>query len=102
MAFTKIKQPSKRGRPKGSLNKRSQIPDELHKEALKQLTTAVKAGASWAVLSVVDRTMPKIKPVSTGAEQLLIEAQTELTILKAKEISEFEQRLIELEKASGK
>lgn len=100
MIFTKIQQPSKRGRPKGSLNKRSQIPDELHKEALKQLTTAVKAGESWAIQSVIDRTMPKIKPVSTGSEKLLIEAQTELTILKAKEISEFEQRLILLEQAA--
>lgn len=100
MAFTKIKQPTKRGRPKGSLNKRSQIPDELHKEALEKLSIAVNSGESWAIQSVLDRTMPKIKPVSTGAEKLLIEAQIELTVLKAKEISEFEQRLIELEQAA--
>ena len=99
--FSSANQPVNKGRPKGSKNLRSQITGKLHKLALKKLTKAVEDGEQWAVEAVINRTMPKYKPVSASAEKRLIESQIELNVLKVKEIADFEQRLIELEEAAN-
>ena len=99
--FTKDNQPANRGRKKGSLGKKATIPDELQGLALAQLTEAVKAGESYAVTLVVDRIYPKLRPIASGAELSLLEAQTELTRLKSFEISELQTRIEALEAAAN-
>lgn len=99
--FTKDNQPAKAGRKKGSLNKKSSFPDTLQKSALEQLTLAVANGESYAIQLVMQRCYPALKPVAVGAELDNLVANTELTILRGKEISEFEQRLEQLEQAQA-
>lgn len=102
MQFSKENQPAKKGRPKGSKNKRSQIPETLNKEALTKLAAAVEQGDSWAIQAVLDRSIPKLKQAATGTEEQLLQAQIELTRFKVKELSEFEERLAALERVGEK
>lgn len=91
--FTKDSQPEGRGRPKGSKGKRVKLSDSLTAEAVKQLETAVLNGESWAIESVLKRVSPTLKPVT-----LETSLDGEFLKLKMKEISEFEQRIQELER----
>ena len=100
MKFSHMNQPSNRGRKVGSRNKRTIISEDLHTEALAKLTEAVTAAEQWAIVEVLARTSPKLKPTAIGSEQDLLIAQVELTHLKAKEVSEFQERLEALEQAS--
>jgi hypothetical protein len=90
--FSATNQPVNNGRPKGSKNKRGQFSKELTTQALEQLTLEVRQGEAWAIQEVVKRTHPTLKPIT--AEDSL---DGELLILKIKEITELEQRLITLE-----
>lgn len=80
------------GRPKGSKNKRSQLPDTLTKSALEQLEIAVDAGESYAITLVLDRVMPKLKPITP-------EDSLDGEMLKAKiaEFNELNERITALE-----
>ena len=92
MPFTSTNQPKGRGRPKGSKNKASLIDQSLQTEAFKQLQIAIQNGEQWAIQAVLDRCYPKLKQI-TPVQSL----DGEYLQLKAKEISEFEQRLQVLE-----
>lgn len=81
-----------RGRPRGSLNAKTLLPESLTNEAIKQLGEKVKAGDSQAILFVLNRIYPALKPV-THEESL----DGEMLRLKIKEISDIEQRLKALE-----
>ena len=102
MAFSTTNQPTGRGRPKHSKNKRGAIKDELTKTALKKLEEAVVQGEQWAIQEILKRTVPTLKPItqSSTPEFDLIKAQTELARLKALEISELEQRIQALENSN--
>jgi hypothetical protein len=90
--FSATNQPANNGRPKGSRNKRGQFSQELAEQALEQLTLAVNQGESWAIQEVLKRTSPILKPI-TPEESL----DGDMLVLKIKEISEFEERLLNLE-----
>jgi len=81
-------------RPKGALNKRPQIPKVLFTDAMAKLAVAVGAGESWAIQSVLDRYMPKLKPV-TPDDSLDAEA------LRARinDLVLFDERLRKIEEA---
>lgn len=83
---------NRRGRPKGSTNKRMQIPAELTAEALAQLATLVAEGDPVAIKLVLDRAIPVLRAV-TVANSL----DGELLALRVKELSDFEARLTQLE-----
>jgi len=90
--FSKDNQPKGRGRPKGSRNKRSLIDEATQEKAKSQLQDAVEAGEQWAILAVLDRIMPKLKPITpTGS------LDGDLLAAKIKEVAEFEERLAALE-----
>lgn len=101
--FSKEQQPKKRGRPAGSKNKRAIISSELHESALTQITAAVKEGEQWAIIEVLKRTMPPLKAVtpemSLDAEAL--RTNIDLNNFKIKEMSDFEDRLQELEQIAA-
>lgn len=90
--FTAENQPSGRGRPTGSKNKRGKITDTVAAEALRQLESAVFSGESWAINEVLKRLAPTLKPV-TDAHSI----DGAYLIAKTKEISEFEERIAALE-----
>ena len=97
MVFSSTNQPVKNGRPKGSKNKRSVFSADITSETLDQLRTAVKEGQSWALIEVLKRTHPTLKPI-TPVDSI------DGDYIKAKmfELQEMEQRLIALEsKANG-
>ncbi|MDC0611156.1 hypothetical protein OAP63_10480 [Vibrio sp.] len=90
--FTTDNQPSNRGRPKGSRNKRTVFSEDLTKEALRQLETALLSGEPWAVQEVIKRTHPALKPVTD-------ENSLDGELLRARifEISELEERIQAIE-----
>ncbi len=90
--FSATNQPANNGRPKGSRNKRGQFSQKLAEQALEQLTVAVNQGESWAIQEVFKRTHPTLKPI-TPVDSL----DGDMLALKIKEISEFEERLLNLE-----
>lgn len=92
MRFTQDNQPSNKGRPKGSLNKRSQFSNELTSKALLELEVALNKGEQWAVETILKRTHAPLKAITP--EHSL---DAEFLKLKMKEISEFEQRIAALE-----
>ena len=93
MRFSKEHQPTGgRGRPTGSKSKRLKLSDALTGEALKQLEAAVFNGESWAIESVLKRVSPTLKPITLDNS-----LDGEYLKLKMKEISEFDQRITELE-----
>jgi len=95
MKFSEGNQPdpkSKRGRPRGSQNKRSQFAGVLTHLALEKLAEAITEGKAWAIQLVLSRTHPALKPV-TPVDSL----DGRLIELKMREMSEFEQRLQKLE-----
>ena len=94
--FSKDNQPPKRGRPKGSKNKRGKFSEELTAKAIKNLTELVEAGDFAASIEVLKRTHPPLKPV-TDANSL------DGRMLEAKifEITELEERLAELERLAN-
>ncbi|HID2766004.1 TPA: hypothetical protein ACXGA6_002530 [Klebsiella pneumoniae] len=85
------------GRPKGALNKRPQMPKVLFTYAMAKLAVAVGAGESWAIQSVIDRWMPKLKPVTP-------EDSLDAEVLRARinELVEFDRRLAALESRNDK
>ncbi|MCG9632265.1 hypothetical protein [Vibrio sp. Isolate30] len=91
--FSSENQPAKRrGRGKSKLSK---ILDEnTISDAKRQLSEAVKAGEQWAIVEVLKRIAPPLKPV-TDADSL----DGQYLELKMKEISEFEQRILALEES---
>ena len=90
--FTAENQPDNKGRKKGSRNRKSMIDDLTQQAAKERLGAAVSAGEQWAILAVLDRTMPKLRPV-TVSDSL----DGEMLRLKIKEISDIEQRVKALE-----
>lgn len=95
MKFSKTAQPkNKIGRPKGSRNKRSLISDQLHDDALKQLTQAISKGESWAITAILDRTMPKLKNITPNDS-----LDGEMLRAQITALTEIEDRLIALEEA---
>jgi hypothetical protein len=90
--FSATNQPANNGRPKGSRNKRGQFSKELTEQALEQLTLAVNKGESWAIQEVFKRTHPTLKPI-TPEDSL----DGVMLALKIKEVSDFEERLLNLE-----
>jgi hypothetical protein len=90
--FSATNQPANNGRPKGSRNKRGQFSKELAEQALEQLTLAVNQGEPWAIQEVLKRISPTLKPI-TPEESL----DGDMLALKIKEVSEFEERLSNLE-----
>ncbi|GLX82481.1 hypothetical protein theurythT_19330 [Thalassotalea eurytherma] len=93
MTFTSQNQPENRGRPKGSKNKRSLIPDNLSKKAIIQLTDALNKGEQWAVEAVLKRSFPVLKPI-TPCDSL----DADLIKAKIKEVYELEQRIEAIER----
>ena len=89
--FSSENQPAKRrGRGKSKLGK---ILDEnTISEAKRQLNEAVKAGDQWAIVEVLKRIAPPLRPV-TDRDSL----DGQYLELKMKEISEFEERIKQLE-----
>lgn len=79
-------------RPKGALNKRPAIPRVLLTDAMAKLAVAVGAGEAWAVQTVLDRWMPKLKPVTP-------EDSIDADYIRAKifETVELEKRIAALE-----
>ena len=94
--FTQDNQPVKRGRPKGSKNKRGQFSEKLSNEAISKLEAAVAEGEQWAIVEVLKRVAPPLKPI-TDANSL------DGRMLEAKifEITELEERLAELERLAN-
>lgn len=90
--FTSTEQPARRGRKKGSKNKRGAISEALQKDAITKLEAAVLQGKPWAIQAVIDRTMPKLKAI-TPTDSL----DGEMLAAKIKEVAEFEARLLALE-----
>lgn len=82
-------------RPKGALNKRPAIPRVLLTDAMAKLAVAVGSGEPWAVQAVIDRWMPKLKPVTP-------EDSIDARVLEARifELVEMEQRIATLENKS--
>lgn len=99
--FSSSNQPANRGRKRNTTLK-TKFSGVLVESALEQLTTAVGSGESWAITLIINRVFPALKAVTPvdSKERDLIAAQTELTKLKAKEIADFEERLLELERAA--
>ncbi|EOF4701913.1 MULTISPECIES: hypothetical protein [Klebsiella/Raoultella group] len=76
--------------------KRTPLPKQLTDNALAQLTAFVDAGDIQAVRMVIDRSFPALKSITpTGT------LDAELLKMKIKELSEFEQRIAALERASN-
>jgi len=90
--FTSENQPQNRGRKVGSKNKRSVVTDELHNNALKKLEQAVELGEPWAIEAVLKRCMPTLKPITPVGS-----LDGEMLEFKIKELSDFEERLEQLE-----
>jgi hypothetical protein len=90
--FTKDNQPDGRGRPKGVRNKRSYLDQEITQAAIEQLKAAVQAGEPYAISLVLDRLMPKLKPVTD-------ENSLDGELLRARifEITELEDRIKAIE-----
>lgn len=84
-------------RPKGALNKRPGIPKVLLTDAMAKLAVAVGAGESWAIQAVLDRHMPKMKPVTP-------DDSIDADYIRAKifETVEMEKRLTALEEKNDK
>lgn len=93
--FTADNQPTKRGRPKGSRNKRAVFSEEVTKEAVKQLEAALFSGEPWAIQEVIKRTHPTLKPVTD-------ESSLDGEMLRARifEITELEERIKALEEVA--
>ena len=92
MRFTHDNQPSNKGRPKGSLNKRSQFSNELTSKALLELEVALNSGEQWAIETILKRTHPTLKAITPDNS-----LDGEFLKLKILEISEFEERIKALE-----
>lgn len=89
--FSSENQPKqRRGKSRDKL--RRLIDESTQEEAKRQLSDAVKAGEQWAVMAIIDRIAPKLKPIT---DESSLDGQ--YLELKMKEISEFEQRLADLE-----
>jgi len=52
------------GRKKGVKNKRQALPNELTHTVIEKVTNAAKNNEQWALLAVLDRTVPKAKPTA--------------------------------------
>ncbi|HCE3512129.1 TPA: hypothetical protein NG630_004432 [Vibrio parahaemolyticus] len=89
--FSSENQPKQR-RGKGKDKLKRLIDESTQEEAKRQLSNAVKCGEQWAIVEVLKRIAPPLKPV-TDADSL----DGKYLELKMKEISEFEQRLADLE-----
>ena len=96
MRFTQDNQPSNKGRPKGSLNKRSQFSNELTSKALLELEVALNSGEQWAIETILKRTHPTLKPITPDNS-----LDGEFLKLKMLEISEFEERIQALEERNS-
>lgn len=89
--FSSENQPKqRRGKSRDKLKRL--IDEKTQEEAKRQLSDAVKAGEQWAVMAIIDRIAPKLKPITDESS-----LDGEMLKLKMKEISEFEQRLADLE-----
>ena len=89
--FSSENQPKQR-RGKGKDKLKGLLDENTKEEAKRQLSNAVKAGEQWAVMAIIDRIAPKLKPIT---DESSLDGQ--YLELKMKEISEFEQRLADLE-----
>jgi hypothetical protein len=95
MKFTADHQPKRRrGKSKDKLKRL--IDESTQEEAKIQLSNAIREGQSWAVMAVLDRIAPKLKP-ATDPNSL----DGQYIELKMKEISELEERIKKLEELAG-
>ena len=90
--FTATNQPTGKGRPRGSKNKRSQFTDAMTSTALDKLDIALASAEPWAIQLVINRTHPALKAITPEGS-----LDGDFLKLKMKEISEFEQRIAALE-----
>ena len=90
--FTATNQPTGKGRPRGSKNKRSQFTDAMTSTALDKLDIALADGESWAIQLVINRTHPALKAITPEGS-----LDGDFLKLKMKEISEFDERIAALE-----
>lgn len=91
--FSSENQPKQR-RGKGKDKLKRLIDENTQEEAKRQLSNAVEAGEQWAVMAIIDRIAPKLKPV-TDRDSL----DGQYLELKMKQISEFEERILALEES---
>ncbi|ORT50711.1 hypothetical protein ST37_08305 [Vibrio sp. qd031] len=96
MAFKKGESGNPKGRPKNSKNKREFISEKVQSKAVKRLEDAVEEGEQWAIIEVLKRVAPPLKPI-TAPDSL------DADMLRARifELVELEQRLKALEDESA-
>jgi hypothetical protein len=92
MKFSATNQPTGKGRPRGSKNKRSQFTDAMTSTALDKLDIALASAEPWAIQLIINRTHPALKAITPEGS-----LDGDFLKLKMKEISEFEQRIAALE-----
>ena len=95
--FTATNQPTGKGRPRGSKNKRSQFTDAMTSTALDKLDIALADGEIWAIQLIINRTHPALKAITPEGS-----LDGDFLKLKMKEISEFDERIAALEQRHDK
>lgn len=92
--FTTDNQPkAKRGRPKGSKNAKTLLPKKVFDMAVDQLEAKVLGGDLQAILWILNRKYPALKPI-TSTDSL----DGEMLQARIFEVTELEERLLELER----
>ena len=97
MKFSATNQPTGKGRPRGSKNKRSQFTDAMTSTALDKLDIALADGEIWAIQLIINRTHPALKAITPEGS-----LDGDFLKLKMKEISEFDERIAALEQRHDK
>ncbi len=97
MKFSATNQPTGKGRPRGSKNKRSQFTDAMTSTALDKLDIALASAEPWAIQLIINRTHPALKAITPEGS-----LDGDFLKLKMKEISEFDERIAALEQRHDK
>ena len=95
--FTSNNQPkARRGRPKGSKNAKTLLPKKVFDMAVDQLEEKVRDGDIQAVMWVLNRKYPALKPITSNGS-----LDGEMLRAKIFEVTELEDRLLELERLAS-